>query len=101
MDMLRKYACKNEHMRRYWMMIALAVITLFCVNPINAEVKTVPEKNIKTRGTIVDKRAVLFVIWASESTEKGEPRKVYRPQYSSNPGIVEVFRASFNYHWDL
>jgi pilus assembly protein CpaC len=43
MDMLRKYACKNEHMRRYWMMIALAVITLFCVNPINAEVKTVPE----------------------------------------------------------
>ncbi|MEJ2114958.1 MAG: type II and III secretion system protein family protein [Gammaproteobacteria bacterium] len=43
MDMIRKYAYKNEHMRRYWMMAALVVFILFCANPISAEVKSTPE----------------------------------------------------------
>ncbi|MCE7735656.1 MAG: hypothetical protein GPJ54_12305 [Candidatus Heimdallarchaeota archaeon] len=61
-----------------------------------AEVKVLPEIKMLTRGTMVDKESVLFVIWVSDSSMD---RKIYRPQYSTNKGIVEVFNLSFEYLW--
>lgn len=60
------------------------------------EVKVLPEVKMLTRGTLVDNQAVLFVIWVSDTKMD---RKIYRPQYSTNKGIVEVFNLSFEYLW--
>lgn len=58
--------------------------------------------NSKTRGTIVDTQEVLFIIWASEPrpfSSQNMPKRIYRPQYSSNEGIVSVFSNNFNHLW--
>ena len=51
------------------------------------------------RGTLADSSKVVFLIWASPERERGHPRYVYRPSYSANEGIVEIFQQSFEYRW--
>lgn len=64
------------------------------------EVKTTPNKGMMTRGTLVDNKTVIFVIWASEEGANGLSNKIHHPHYSSNPGIIEVFNSYFNYLWE-
>ncbi len=58
------------------------------------------DDSIKTRGTIVDGKTVIFVMWATE-TGSFHPRRIFKPQFSTNPGIVKVFQNNFDYLWNL
>jgi len=49
------------------------------------------------RGTLVDREQVIFVIWASP---KNHEKYVFRPHFSSNYGIVELFANNFEYLWE-
>lgn len=66
------------------------------------EIRSIPPEGIMTRGTLVDRKAVVYVIWADEDSDKEKPkRRIYRPQYSANPGVAEVFYGYFNYLWQV
>jgi sugar-specific transcriptional regulator TrmB len=65
------------------------------------QVRTIPNKGIMTRGTLVDHKTVIFVIWASEGSEIEKPRRIYHPHYSSNAGIIDVFESYFNFLWNI
>ena len=69
------------------------------IESMGVEVKTSPKSEIKSRGTIVDQRSLIFVIWASE-TETNSPKRIYRPHYSTNQGIVDVFTGYFYHLWN-
>lgn len=58
------------------------------------------DDSIKTRGTIVDGRTVIFVMWATEHNAF-HPKKIFKPQFSTNPGIVKVFQNNFDFLWGL
>lgn len=62
------------------------------------EVKNIPGDEIMTRGTLVDRKFVVFVIWADP--QKSKERRIYRPQFSSNQGIVDVFYGYFSHLWE-
>lgn len=62
------------------------------------EVKNIPGDEIMTRGTLVDRKFVVFVIWADPL--KSKERRIYRPQFSSNQGIVDVFYGYFSHLWE-
>ncbi len=51
------------------------------------------------RGTLVDDTDLVLVIWASEEPERFWYPKVYQPQKTKNPGVVRLFRESFEYRW--
>ncbi|MHA1911836.1 MAG: TrmB family transcriptional regulator [Candidatus Kariarchaeaceae archaeon] len=63
------------------------------------EVKVVPEDATLVRGTIIDNKQVLFVIWASSPQE--DTKKIYRPLYSENLGIIQIISNNFNWLWNL
>ncbi|MHA2099933.1 MAG: TrmB family transcriptional regulator [Candidatus Kariarchaeaceae archaeon] len=63
-------------------------------------VKTIPPRSIMSRGTIVDRNNLLFVIWSSEDDTEGMKKRIYRPQYSTNTGVVDVFYGNFNFLWE-
>lgn len=55
----------------------------------------------QVRGTIIDSSAVIFIIWANEPSHPNiEPKRFYRPQYSSNIGIATIFKNNFEYLWN-
>jgi sugar-specific transcriptional regulator TrmB len=72
-------------------------INLVKLKSIGIEFKLIDKERVKTRGTIVDESKVIFVIWATEGVE--EVRRIYRPQFSYNEGIVEVFSHFFEFLW--
>jgi len=50
------------------------------------------------RGTLVDNRTLLFLIWA---TRKDIERPIsFRPHYTKNSGLIRVFADSFQRRWD-
>ena len=63
------------------------------------EVRVVPEDATLVRGTIIDNSQALFVIWASSPQEN--TKKVYRPLYSENPGIIQIISNNFKWLWNL
>ncbi|MFV2016215.1 MAG: TrmB family transcriptional regulator [Candidatus Heimdallarchaeota archaeon] len=71
------------------------------MSDIGVKVKKIPLRSIMSRGTIVDGEFLLFVIWASEEDTEGVKRRIYRPQYSTNKGVVDVFAGNFNYLWEM
>jgi len=64
---------------------------------IDAKVRFIEKESVLVRGTIVDENQVVFVIWVSPKT--GE-KYIYRPHFSSNPGIIELFTNNFEYLWE-
>ncbi|OLS23307.1 MAG: hypothetical protein HeimC2_27090 [Candidatus Heimdallarchaeota archaeon LC_2] len=64
------------------------------------KVKSIPPRSIMSRGTIVDRTSMIFIIWASEENDSGKTRRIYKPQYSTNSGIVDVFCGNFNFLWE-
>jgi len=51
------------------------------------------------RGTLVDSKDLIFVIWAAEETEKHWNPIVYTPHHTKNPGLIRIFRESFDFRW--
>lgn len=72
-------------------------INLAKLKSIGIDFKLIDKERVKTRGTIVDDIKVIFVIWATEGV-RGEKR-IFRPQFSYNEGIVEVFSHFFEFLW--
>jgi sugar-specific transcriptional regulator TrmB len=63
------------------------------------QVRRTPDEWYPVRGTLVDGEELLFVIWASEEPERFWYPKVYQPQRTRNPGLIRLFRESFEYRW--
>jgi len=51
------------------------------------------------RGTLVDNKALIFVIWAAEENKRYWNPIVYTPNHTKNPGLIRLFRESFLYKW--
>lgn len=64
---------------------------------LGAKVKSLAEGNVLARGTLVDQEQVVFVIWVSPVPNE---KYVYRPHFSSNSGIIEIFSNNFKYLWE-
>lgn len=62
---------------------------------IAAEVRVQREPWYPLRGTMVDDRMLVFVIWATE-----HKTTYYRPHHTENEGLIRVFRESFNKRWE-
>jgi sugar-specific transcriptional regulator TrmB len=52
------------------------------------------------RGTLVDDKDLIFVIWAAEETERHWNPIVYTPNHTKNPGLIRIFRESFMFRWN-
>ena len=52
------------------------------------------------RGTLVDDRELVFVIWAAEETERHWNPIVYTPNHTKNPGLIRIFRESMLFRWE-
>ena len=62
-----------------------------------AKVKRIVEESVLARGTLIDNEQVIFVIWVSPIKQE---KYVYRPHFSSNSGIIEIFSNNFEYLWE-
>ena len=51
------------------------------------------------RGTLVDGKDLVFVIWAAEEAERHWNPIVYTPNHTKNPGLIRIFRESFLFRW--
>ncbi len=71
--------------------------TITTLKKMDIDIKILDDVQLFTRGTIVDDQSVLFIIWVEEEKQGG--RKIYRPQFSTNTGIVNVFKMCFNFLW--
>lgn len=65
------------------------------------EVREAPESWYPARGTIVDSSKLLFLIWAAEEEEKYWYPTLYRPHYTENKGLIQVFLDAFERRWSL
>jgi len=61
---------------------------------LGAEVRLQREPWYPLRGTIVDEKRLVFLIWATERKTKH-----YRPHYTENEGLIKVFKESFEKRW--
>lgn len=61
---------------------------------LGAEVRLQKEPWYPLRGTIVDEKRLVFLIWATE-----RKTKYYRPHYTENQGLIKVFKEAFEKRW--
>jgi len=52
------------------------------------------------RGTLIDNRELVFVIWAAEEAERHWNPIVYTPNHTKNQGLIRIFRESFLFRWE-
>jgi sugar-specific transcriptional regulator TrmB len=52
------------------------------------------------RGSLIDNRELVFVIWAAEEAERHWNPIVYTPNHTKNPGLIRIFRDSFLFRWE-
>lgn len=64
-----------------------------------AQIRDTPDPWHPVRGTLVDNRDLIFVIWAAEEAERHWNPIVYTPNHTKNPGLIRIFRESFLYRW--
>ena len=64
---------------------------------LGVKVGILPSEWYPIRGTLVDDRELVFVIW---STSKKTERPIYfRPHYTRNQGLVKIFGDAFEEKW--
>jgi sugar-specific transcriptional regulator TrmB len=63
------------------------------------QIRETPDPWHPVRGTMVDNRALIFVIWAAEEVKRHWNPIVYTPNHTKNPGLIRLFRESFLYRW--
>ena len=52
------------------------------------------------RGTLIDNKDLIFVIWAAEEAERYWNPIVYTPHHTKNQGLIRIFRESFDLRWN-
>jgi hypothetical protein len=66
---------------------------------LGVQVRHFPEEWYPVRGTLVDERELIFLIWATK--ERGVAHPVYyRPHYTRNQGLIRIFRDAFLKRWE-
>lgn len=64
-----------------------------------AEVRHCAEGWYPARGTLVDDRELVFLIWATE--KRGVKRPIhFFPHYTTNPGMIRIFSDAFEKRWE-
>lgn len=64
---------------------------------VGAEIRQYTGEWYPVRGTLMDERALVMLIWA---TRKDIERPIsFRPHYTQNPGLIRVFADSFQTRW--
>ena len=66
---------------------------------LGVQVRGSPDPWHPVRGTLVDSKDLVFVIWAAEEAEKHWNPIVYTPNHTKNPGLIRIFRESFLLRW--
>jgi len=69
------------------------------LSKIGVHIRDSPEPWHPVRGTLVDAKDLIFVIWAAEEAERHWNPIVYTPNHSKNPGLIRIFRESFLFRW--
>ncbi|HUK50121.1 MAG TPA: helix-turn-helix domain-containing protein [Terriglobales bacterium] len=63
------------------------------------QIRETPDPWHPVRGTMVDNKALIFVIWAAEEVKRHWNPIVYTPNHTKNPGLIRLFRESFFHRW--
>ncbi len=66
---------------------------------IGVQFRDSPDPWHPVRGTLVDNRNLVFLIWAAEEVERHWNPIVYTPNHTKNPGLIRIFRESFLLRW--
>ncbi len=66
---------------------------------LGAQIRDTPDPWHPVRGTLIDNKDLIFVIWAAEEAERHWNPIVYTPNHTKNPGLIRIFRESFLYRW--
>jgi sugar-specific transcriptional regulator TrmB len=70
------------------------------LSELGARIRNTREPWHPVRGTLVDNKDLIFLIWAAEETERHWNPIVYTPHHTKNPGLLRIFRESFEYRWN-
>jgi len=66
---------------------------------LGAQVRDTSDPWHPVRGTLIDNKDLVFVIWAAEEVERHWNPIVYIPHHTKNPGLIRIFRESFDFRW--
>ena len=66
---------------------------------LGVRIRESPDPWHPVRGTLVDSKDLVFVIWAAEEAERHWNPIVYTPNHTKNPGLIRIFRESFLFRW--
>jgi sugar-specific transcriptional regulator TrmB len=66
---------------------------------LGAHIKDTRDPWHPVRGTLIDNKDLIFVIWAAEEAERHCNPIVYTPHHTKNPGLIRIFRESFDFRW--
>ena len=69
------------------------------LSAIGVQFRDSPDPWHPVRGTLVDNRDLVFLIWAAEEVERHWNPIVYTPNHTKNPGLIRIFRESFLLRW--
>jgi sugar-specific transcriptional regulator TrmB len=66
---------------------------------LGVQIRESPDPWHPVRGTLIDSKDLVFVIWAAEEAERHWNPIVYTPNHTKNPGLIRIFRESFLFRW--
>ncbi len=69
------------------------------LSALGAQIRDTKDPWHPVRGTLIDNRDLIFVIWAAEEAERHWNPIVYTPHHTKNQGLIRIFRESFDYRW--
>jgi sugar-specific transcriptional regulator TrmB len=69
------------------------------LSKLGVQLRESPDPWHPVRGTLVDSKDLVFVIWAAEEAERHWSPIVYTPNHTKNPGLIRIFRESFLFRW--
>jgi len=69
------------------------------LSKLGVQIRESPDPWHPVRGTLVDVKDLVFVIWAAEEAERHWNPIVYTPNHTKNPGLIRIFRESFLFRW--
>jgi len=69
------------------------------LSSLGAQIRDTPDPWHPVRGTLIDNKDLLFVIWAAEEVERHWNPIVYIPHHTKNPGLIRIFHESFDLRW--
>ena len=69
------------------------------LSSLGAQVRDTNDPWHPVRGTLIDNKDLVFVIWAAEEVERHWNPIVYIPHHTKNPGLIRIFRESFDFRW--